>query len=124
MKRKAQMGEMVGYEWPVWEPLEDAVGDELLGWFMWMYEARLDDGTAVHAYKHRSTRRYLLLDAAGGAYGYDEGHYPRFPLSRAIDAVFVSWPQLGGTTAELDLVAAAWDRARARETGGDGRVAA
>lgn len=27
MKRKAQKGEMVGYEWPVWEPLEDAVGD-------------------------------------------------------------------------------------------------
>lgn len=124
MGRKGQMGEMTDSEVPVWDPLEAAIGDELVGWFMWMYEGRLDDGTTVHAYKHRATRRYLFLDADGGAYGYDEGRYPRFLLSRAINAVFFEWPDLGGSRADMALVDAAWERARRSETGGDGRAAA
>lgn len=109
---------------PVWAPLEAAVGDELVGWFMWMYEVRLDDGTALQAYKHRSTRRYLHLDDACRAFGYDDGRYPQFPLAQAIDAVFASWPVLGATRADLELVDDAWDRARVRETGRDGTAAA
>lgn len=124
MTRRGKKGEMVDDETPVWEPLEDAVGDELVGWFMWMYWIRLQDGTAVHAYKHRSTRRYLFLDDAGTSYGYDDGHYPRLPLSRAIDGAFASWPALGGTRLDMALVDAAWDRARCRETGQDRRGAA
>jgi hypothetical protein len=124
MEHEGMKGEMVDDDTPVWAPLEEAVGDDLVGWFMWMYWCWLEDGTAVHAYKHRSTRNYLLLDPTGGVYWWGDGRYHRMPLSRAIDRVFSRWSLLGATRRELDLVDAAWDRARLRETGQGGRTAA
>jgi hypothetical protein len=51
------------YSAPIWEPLLAVVGERLTEGFMWMHEERLADGTAVHAYKHIFTRRYLSLTA-------------------------------------------------------------
>jgi len=32
---------MIQGETPNWEPLEKLLGDDLPGWFMWMFEAKL-----------------------------------------------------------------------------------
>jgi hypothetical protein len=36
---------------PEWRPLVEAVGEDLAGTFMWMFEVRLSDGRPLHAYK-------------------------------------------------------------------------
>ena len=43
-------GTLRQYERPVWQPLLDLVGEELVEWFMWMHEIELADGNL------RSTR--------------------------------------------------------------------
>lgn len=48
---------------PAWTPLEAALGLEVVGDFMWMFEVELDDGRRVQAYKHIDTRCYVHLDA-------------------------------------------------------------
>jgi len=62
---------------PVWEPLENLVGREQCGDFMFMgsYSPHdsADPSEWLHAYKHRYTRRYLFLALDGVAYRY-EGH--------------------------------------------------
>jgi hypothetical protein len=58
-------GEMGQGDRPNWEPLEAMVGEQLAGEFMWMFQVDLADGTAVHAYKHIFTRRYLHLGEDG-----------------------------------------------------------
>lgn len=63
-------GTLVQYDEPVWGPLLSAIGEELTGWFMWMHELELSDGTRVHAYKHQMTRRYLHLSDDGRAFEY------------------------------------------------------
>ena len=47
-------GQVIQYEEPFWDPLLDLAADQVD--FMWMFEAKFDDGTALHAYKHRWTR--------------------------------------------------------------------
>jgi hypothetical protein len=54
---------------PCWAPLLDLASEHVED-FMWMFEVELDDGTRLHAYKHRDTRRYLHLDHGGGAFVY------------------------------------------------------
>ena len=51
------------FENPNWEPLENLVGPNGCGDFMWMWR----EGE-VEFYKHIWTRRYLLLDAEGRCY--------------------------------------------------------
>jgi hypothetical protein len=51
------------FEKPDWRPLEQIVGPERCGEFMWMWR----EG-GVEFYKHILTRRYLLLDSAGRCY--------------------------------------------------------
>ena len=58
-------GEMTQGEHPYWEPLLSAIGEELTGTFMWMFEVRLEDGTEVHAYKHIHNRSYLHIAVDG-----------------------------------------------------------
>ena len=48
---------------PNWKPLEDLVGPDGCGEFMWMWR----EGE-VEFYKHIRTRRYLLLDSEGRCY--------------------------------------------------------
>lgn len=64
-------GHMTSYEDPNWEPLV-RLAPEHLDDFMWMFEAKLDDGTRLHAYKHCETRRYLHLSEDGRAFYYRE----------------------------------------------------
>jgi len=45
------------FEPPDWKPLEQLVGPEGCGEFMWMWGE-----AGIQFYKHICTRRYLLLD--------------------------------------------------------------
>ena len=67
---KTIAGEMGQGDRPNWEPLEAMVGEELAGEFMWMFQVDLADGTAVHAYKHIFTRRYLHLAEDGRTFAF------------------------------------------------------
>ncbi|MGV1046910.1 MAG: hypothetical protein ACOYD4_00085 [Solirubrobacterales bacterium] len=71
------------YERPEWGPLIELAPDHV-GDFMWMFEVELENGVALHAYKHWETRRYLHLDHGGRAFVYlwnedltadDDGRY-------------------------------------------------
>ena len=53
--------QFVQYTQPIWEPLLALAGEALAPRFMWMHELCLEDGRALHAYKHVHTRRYLHL---------------------------------------------------------------
>jgi hypothetical protein len=46
-----------------WKPLEQLVGPEGSGEFMWMWGE-----AGIEYYKHICTRRYLLLDSEGRCY--------------------------------------------------------
>ncbi|HVT00003.1 MAG TPA: hypothetical protein VHE08_05740 [Solirubrobacterales bacterium] len=65
-KRRLRGSEPRGLR-PDWRPLLDFAPDEIPE-FMWMYRVELEDGTAIEAYKHSWTRRYLHLDSQGRAY--------------------------------------------------------
>jgi hypothetical protein len=69
--KKRRRGKVRQCESPHWTPLVNL----LAGSFMWMYEVELDDGTRVHAYKHRWTRCYLHLSCDGQAVTYCNGRY-------------------------------------------------
>lgn len=78
-------GVVVQVETPNWTPLEEAIGNDLAGWFMWMHEISLVDGSRIHAYKHTTTRRYLHLAEDGRAFDYcDESRYGEVALAWAI----------------------------------------
>lgn len=81
-------GEIVmRFDHPVWEPLLYLLGEDLTGGFMWMGEIRLADGTALHAYKHRDTRRYIHLTADGRAfYNTERGTYKQIEIIEALQA--------------------------------------
>jgi hypothetical protein len=84
---------------PDWAPLVAAVGEELVGDFMWMYEVELENGTEVQAYKHIDTRRYVHLDAAGMAYAYESpGRYRVVSVVDALTEAFKPLPGLFGVT--------------------------
>lgn len=85
-------GQMRQYDEPDWAPLRDLVGMKLADWFMWMHEIELEDGSAVHAYKHIATRRYFHLAVDGRAFIYlSGGFYDEIEPRRAIDLAFETW---------------------------------
>jgi hypothetical protein len=85
-------GELVQYERPVWEPLIELVGLELVDGFMWMNELQLDDGLEVHAYKSIATRRYLHLGVDGRAFRYrSSDRYEEITLREALQEAFTDW---------------------------------
>ena len=71
-------GRSIQGEHPNWDPLLALVGEEVTGWFMWMFEVELEDGRRRHAYKHQMTRRYVHLAEKGEAIEYvgDELYSP------------------------------------------------
>lgn len=90
------------HQWttPNWEPILGLVGSDLTGCFMWMGEIRLVDGTGVHAYKHRDTRRYCHIAEDGRAFEYvpptflerkNPGSYRPIARLEAIDEAFYDW---------------------------------
>jgi hypothetical protein len=85
-------GELVQYERPVWEPLIELVGLEIVDGFMWMNELELDDGLEVHAFKSIATRRYLHLGVDGRAFRYHpSGRYEEITLREALEEAFTDW---------------------------------
>lgn len=82
-------GKLKQYEEPDWEPLLRLVGEFGAGWFMWMAEMELDDGTRIHSYKHSYSRSYLHLDASGRAFGYrPDDTYPELEIPTAVCRAF------------------------------------
>jgi hypothetical protein len=102
---------------PEWQPLLEAVGEDLAGTFMWMFEVRLSDGRPLHAYKHIDTRCYVHLDPASNAFRYvGEHHYRRVELADALEAALSPWWER--LNASVEDIAASWIAiARAREPG-------
>ena len=114
------LGNIVQYDQPVWEPLERAVGEDLMFAFMWMFEVETTDHRRFHAYKHRDTRQYLNIDHQGQAYDYvgEKGGRDRYdvvPLADALEVALGSWERLRATPEELADARAAIDRARERQ---------
>jgi hypothetical protein len=120
MAEKVQvLGNIVQYDRPVWEPLERAVGEDLMFAFMWMFEVETTDDRRFQAYKHRDTRQYLNVDHQGQAYDYvgekgDRDRYDVVPLADALEVALGSWERLGATPEELADARAAIARARER----------
>src|SRR5688572_4243884 len=82
----------VQHRTPNWTALLHAVGERLAGRFMWMHEVILDDGTVVHAYKHRVTRRYLSISEEGVGYVTVRcGRLAEIRLDRAIERALLPW---------------------------------
>jgi hypothetical protein len=90
-------GRMTRNHAPDWGPLVE-LAPQHLDDFMWMFEAELENGVRLHAYKHWETRRYLHLDHAGRAFAYiwdekraadDDGRYeqvdPDWMLALVLD---------------------------------------
>ena len=100
---------------PDWKALEALLGaDELCAHFMWMHDVVLEDGTVLHAYKHRWTRCYFHLADDARAFYYVTGHlYREFDSHTAIKAVFALWECCNPTPEERRLLRAALRRAAA-----------
>lgn len=78
-------GQVAQFDVPDWTPLEAVVGLETVERFMWMFEVRLDDGLSIHAYKHKTTRRYLHLTHHGRAFVYwGDETYREIELAHAL----------------------------------------
>ena len=55
----------------VWTPLVAAIGEPAATAYMHMGVAAGPNGVQVHLYKHRLSREYVNLDAAGNRYRYE-----------------------------------------------------
>jgi hypothetical protein len=85
-------GRLSQVERPDWDPLIDLIGLELVRWFMWMCAIELDDGTTVHAYKHRGTRHYLHASADGRAFAsLRPDRYQEVDVDEALELAFIGW---------------------------------
>jgi hypothetical protein len=105
---KSIAGELGQGDRPNWQPLEAMVGEELAGEFMWMFQVDLADGTAVHAYKHIFTRRYLHLGEDGRTFAFTySGRYCTIDPFDLLMAVFDGWEQLVDDDADVDALRAA-----------------
>lgn len=117
-------GRVASVDEPDWTPLESFLPLVLCGPFMWMHAVELEDGRKLQAYKHSSTRRYLLLDDRADAYeDLDRGRYRRMRHSDAIEQVLTpSWLLDAATEEERDglrqALAAAWDRGNGDKAAG------
>jgi len=98
-KPRKRKGEMSCPDEPFWEPLLGLVGFEVTGDFMYMFQVEMRDGTKLHAYKHRDTRRYIHLTDRGEAWYYEEPDWYRpCRSSSMLLAVFRNLRELGGVT--------------------------
>jgi hypothetical protein len=105
---KTIAGDMGQGDRPNWEPLEAMLGEELAGEFMWMFQVDLADGTAVHAYKHILTRRYLHLGEQGQTFAYTySGRYRAVDPFDLLLVVFDGWEQFADEEADVESLRAA-----------------
>ena len=110
-------GRMRHHDTPDWKSLEELVGsDELCAHFMWMHDVLLEDGTVLHAYKHRWTRCYFHLADDGRAFHYVADHlYHEVDPYTAIKAVFAEWECCEPTPEERRALRSALARAAGRD---------
>lgn len=84
---------------------------------MWMFEVELSDSQRLQAYKHIDTRRYIHLDAGGGAFAYESRErYRSVPIVDVLGEVFAPLPGFAGVSDEQ--IRASWravDRLQGRE---------
>jgi hypothetical protein len=107
-RTRVRTGRATRRDHPDWGPLLGAVGEPVVGDFMWMFEVELTDGPSLQAYKHIDTRRYVHLDPDGAAYVYEEpDRYRPFPIAEVLAVVFASLPGLAGVTEEQ--ITASWE---------------
>ena len=110
-------GRMRHHDTPDWKSLEELVGsDGLCAHFMWMHDVLLEDGTVLHAYKHRWTRCYFHLADDGRAFHYVTDHlYHEVDPYTAIKAVFAEWECCEPTPEERRALRSALARAAGRD---------
>ena len=70
MTKRKRIGHVTQYDNPHWDPLLKLLSEYLVVDFMWMHEVELKDGTRIHAYKNRETKRYLHLSTDGRVFEY------------------------------------------------------
>jgi hypothetical protein len=100
-KPRVYRGKSEQGERPEWGPLRDAVGEQVVGDFMWMYEVALTDGTALQVYKHIDTRRSVHLAPDGTAFVYEPpDRYRPFRAADVFAEVFALLPLLAGVSDE------------------------
>ena len=83
---------------PDWEPLERALPDSWLDGWMFMCTIPRDSGTALRAYKHVITRRYLYLRLEDGhvaAYRPDRDQYVPAKLIEQVEDAYAAIETLG-----------------------------
>ena len=107
---------MCQYDTPDWTSLEALLGsDDLCAHFMWMFDVVLDDGTVLHADKHRWTRCYFHLADDGRAFYYvTDQLYHEVDPHTAIKDVFARWDCCKPTPEERRALRAALRRASTR----------
>ena len=103
---------MCQYDIPNCRSLEALLGsDDWCAHFMWMFDVVLDDGTVLHAYKHRWTRCYFHLADDGRAFYHVTDHlYREVDPHTAIKAVFAAWECCNPTPEERRALRAALRR--------------
>jgi hypothetical protein len=107
-------GQIAAAATPDWRPLFRAVGEELMATFMWMFSVEIAEASALQAYKHIHTRRYLHLDERGAAFMHVGGRgYQPIALAIALEAVLAPWwDGLGASAEEVLATWTAIERAR------------
>lgn len=81
-RKRKRIGEVIQHEEPHWDPLLKLLAEYLVVDFMWMHEVALKDGTRIHAYKNRETKRYLQLSTDGRYFEYcGEDYYREAEIS-------------------------------------------
>ena len=79
---------------PVWDPLEAVLPAAQCDGFMWMGHATAR-GRRVELYKHGITRRYLVVDAHGQAYRFENDQLEPVSTPDAIETVFAGLEAMG-----------------------------
>lgn len=106
MTKRKRLGKLTQYDNPHWEPLLKLLAEYLVVDFMWMHEVELKDGTQIHAYKNRETKRYLHLSTDGRVFQYcGDDYYREVEISLHMMEMVLASGRLrpGDRWAELDV---------------------
>ena len=77
---------------PNWKPLEEKLGRERCGGFMYM--GRLN---GINLYKHGMVRTYLNLDDSGECFAYGDGRFEKADFAAELAKVEARLNELGET---------------------------
>jgi hypothetical protein len=109
-KKRKRRGKITRHDKPHWDPLLKLLAEYLVADFMWMYEISLKDGTRLHAYKNRETKRYLHLSEDGRAFEYcGEDYYREIEISLHMMEMVLASDRLRPCHRWADLDAGDWE---------------